>query len=117
MSIDDKDVNEQKFVSKVCEALDDSVNRIDAETNQRIIAARQQALAKAPRNRALPKLLTAVATAASILLAVIIVNTQFNQPIENENVEAIELLAEQENFELYEELDFYAWLAEEDVTS
>ena len=110
------DLLEEKFVSKVCEALDDSVNRIDAETSQRIIAARQQALIKAPKKLTLPKLFTVAATAAAILLAVIIVSTQLNQPIESESVEALELFAAQENIELYEELDFYTWLVEEDVT-
>ncbi len=116
MSTDEQNVKDEELVSKVCEALDDSVKRIDAETSQRIIAARQQALAKAPKKFAFPKFIVAAATAFSILLAVIIVNTQLNQPLESESVEAMELIAVQDTLELYEELEFYTWLVEEDVT-
>ena len=115
MKKDDQNLSEEKLVSHVREALDDSVNRIDAETSQRIIAARQQALAKAPRKFAFPKLLTAAATAFSILLVVVIVNFQLNKPLETEGVEAMELIAAQDTFELYEELEFYTWLLEEDA--
>ena len=41
---------------------------------------------------------------------------ELNQPLQGEGVEAIELIASQDTFELYEELEFYTWLAEEDVT-
>ena len=103
------------MVSQVCEALDDSVNRINAETSQRIVEARQQVLASSPRKFFSAKFFAVTATAFSIFLAVIIVNTQLNQPLENEGVEAIELMASQDTFELYEELEFYTWLVEEDV--
>ncbi len=114
MKIDDQNVNDEKLVSEVRDALDDSVKRIDAETSQKIVAARQQALAKAPKKFSLPKLFTVAATACSILIAVVVVSTQWNQPMETE---AIELVATQDTIELYEELEFYTWLVEEDVTS
>ena len=112
---EDQNLSDEKLVSQVCEALDDSVNRINAETSQRIVAARQQALASSPRRFFSTKFFAVTATAFSIFLAVMIVNTQLNQPLENEGVEAIELMASQDTFELYEELEFYTWLAEEDV--
>ena len=114
---EDQKLSDEKLVSQVCEALDDSVSRINAETSQRIIAARQQALASKPRKFGSAKFFAITATAFSILLAVIIVNTQLNQPLHDESVEAIELIASQDTFELYEELEFYTWLTEEDVTS
>ena len=116
MNTENQNLNDEKLISQVRETLDDSVNRIDAETSQRIIAARQQALTSAPKKFTVPKLLTAAATAFSILLAVVIVNVQLNKPLESESVEALELIASQDTFELYEELEFYTWLAEEDVT-
>ncbi len=113
---EDQNLNDEKLVSQVCEALDDSVSRINAETSQRLVAARQQALESSPRKFGTAKFFAVTATAFSILLAVIIVNTQLNQPLQGEGVEAIELIASQDTFELYEELEFYTWLAEEDVT-
>ncbi|MGH1538204.1 MAG: DUF3619 family protein [Gammaproteobacteria bacterium] len=114
MNTDDKKVNDEELVSNVCDALDDSVNRLDAETSQRIVAARQQALVKTSKKFSMPKLLTTVATACSILIAVIVVTTQLNKPAETG---VIELAGTQDTIELYEELEFYTWLEEEDVTS
>lgn len=107
---------DEKLVSQVSDALDDSVNRIDAETSQRLVAARKQALSSTPRKFSMPKIFTAAATALSIFIAVIVVNLQFNQSTISEENEAIELAATQDSIELYEELEFYTWLAEEDVT-
>jgi hypothetical protein len=122
MNTDNHNVNDEKLVSQVSDALDDSVNRIDAETSQRLVAARKLALSLneskwAPRKFSVPKLFATVATALSIFIAVIIVNSQLNQPTLGEENEAIELVATQDAIELYEELEFYTWLVEEDVTS
>ncbi|MEM7402073.1 MAG: DUF3619 family protein [Pseudomonadota bacterium] len=116
MSTENRNLTDENVVSNVCDALDDSVNRIDAETSQRIVAARQAALAKTPKRFSMPKIFAATATALSIFIAVIVVNTQLNQNLETESVEAIELIASQDTIELYEELEFYTWLVEEDVT-
>ena len=116
MSTEKQNIKDEKIVSEVCDALDDSVKRIDAQTAQGITTARQAALAKAPKRFSIPKLFAATATALSIFVAVLLVNTQFNQNLETESVEAMELIASQDTIELYEELEFYTWLVEEDVT-
>lgn len=117
MNKDNHNLNDEKLVSKIHDVLDDSVNRIDADTCQHLITARKKALDKTPKRFGLPKLFAATATAFSILIAVVIVNTQFNQAIETENTQEIELVATHDTTELYEELEFYAWLVEEDITS
>jgi len=101
MNTDNHNVNDEKLVSQVCDALDDSVNRIDAETSQRIIAARENALKLTPKRFGVPKLFAAAATAFSILIAVVIVTSQLNQPVGNEETQAIELVATQDAIELY----------------
>lgn len=116
MSTENQNIKDENVVSQVRDALDDSVKRIDAETSQRITAARQAALAKAPKRFSMPKFFAATATALSIFVAVLLVNTQLNQNLETESVEAIELIASQDTIDLYEELEFYTWLVEEDVT-
>ncbi len=117
MNIDNQKVDDENVVSKVLEALDDSVNRIDSETSQRLVAARKNALEQTKKGFSLPKLFATAATAFSVLIAVVIVTTQLNQPIETEDSQLIELVATQDTTELYEELEFYTWLVEEDVTS
>lgn len=117
MKTNDHKLNNEKVISQVCDALDASVSRIDAETSQKIIAARKNALKAAPKGISFPKLFTAFATALSIFIVVIIVNTQLDQPLTIDAVEAIELVEAQDTFEIYEDLEFYTWLAEEDVTS
>jgi len=119
MTTDNHNVNDEKLVSQVRDALDDSVNRIDAETNQRIIAVRKQALAST-KSSWLSKIFTpakiiaASATALSIFVAVFLVNTQLEQTKE---IDAIEIAGTKDAVELYEEIEFYTWLVEEDVTS
>jgi len=124
MNKDDHNVNDEKLVSHVRDALDDSVNRIDAETSQKIVAARKSALALNEskwtlKRFSMPKIFAVAATAFSIFIAVIIVNSQLNHPQLDSSgeTEAIELAATQDSIELYEEIEFYTWLAEEDVTS
>lgn len=117
MNRDDQNISDEKLVSNVCNALDDSVQRIDAETSQRIIAAREQALAKSPKGFSMPKIFAMAATTFSIFIAVLIVNTQLNQSLEPVDTHSIEIAATQDTIELYEELEFYTWLVDEDITS
>lgn len=124
MNSDKSNQNEQQFVTKVCEALDASVERVNAETTHKIIAARQQALAQQKQNTlfALNWSKATLATALSIFVAVLIVKTQLpttmkQGAIEEESIEAMELMAAQDTFDMYEELEFYTWLAEEDVAT
>jgi hypothetical protein len=119
MMTEDHNLNDEKVVLQVCEVLDVSVSHIDAETSHLIVAARKKALARAPEKFSWPKLLVATATAFSIFIAVILVNKQFNQPLETDNLEAIELVAnvaDQDAIDLYEDLEFYTWLVDQDVT-
>ncbi len=119
MSIDKQKLSEQELVTQIREALDDSVERIDAETRHKINAARQKALAQQKQSTffALRWGTAGIATALSIFIAILIIKTQLPGSIEEEDIEAIELMAAQDTFDMYEELEFYTWLAEEDVTT
>ena len=119
MSDEKQNVSEQKFVAQVTEALDASVDRIDAETCQKINVARRRALEQNKRKSFFAPTWnkTVLAAALSIFVAVLVVKTQFQAPIEEENIEAMELMAAQDTLDLYEELEFYTWLAEEDVAT
>jgi len=111
--------NEQEFVSQIREALDTSVKRLDAGTRHKIIASRKRALAKHNENSSfiLRWSKPAFAIAASVLIVLAIVQIQSPNTLEQENIEALELIVAQDTLDMYEELDFYAWLADEDVTT
>lgn len=119
MSVDKQKLSEKEFVTQIREALDASVERIDAETRHKINAARKQALAQQKQNTFFASHWgkAGIATALSIFIAILIVKTQLPGPIEEEGIEAMELMAAQDTFDMYEELEFYTWLAEEDVTT
>lgn len=119
MSSDKHKLGEQEFVTQVRDALDDSVERIDAETRHNIIAARQQALAQHKQNTFFASSWSkaAIATTLSIFVAVLIVKTQLPGSIEEESIESMELMAAQDTLDMYEELEFYTWLADEDATT
>lgn len=113
--------NDQQFVKQVCENLDASLERIDAETRHKLITAREKALAQRQPIFTFNWSNAAFATAFTVALAILIVTTQLpfttNNVLEEEGIEAMELMAAQDTLELYEELEFYTWLAEEDAAS
>lgn len=111
--------DEQEFVSQIREALDTSVKRLDADTRHKIIAHRKRALDKHNENNRfiLRWSIPAFAIAASVLITLAIVKIQSPITLEQESIEALELIVVQDTLDLYEELDFYVWLADEDVTT
>lgn len=107
----------------ITRSLDDSLNEISDHARQRLYAARQQALRQARTNS--PKTVLrwgwqdwwkpAVPVAAGIAFVGVIfflppnnVTPSFNSASEQE----MELLFSDDDLEMLEELEFYAWLAE-----
>lgn len=124
MSKDKQNSSEQDFVAQISEALDASVDRIDADMQQKLNAARRHALSQQKQKVFLASSWNKAifATALSILVAVLVVKTQFPSSteqglIEEESIEALELIAAQDALDMYEELEFYSWLVDEDVTT
>ena len=119
MSNDKHNINEQEFVAQINEALDASVDRIDAETCQKINSARQRALAQQKPNPFLASNWgkAIFATAVSIFVAVLVVKTQIQTSFEEVDLEDMELMAAKDTLDMYEELEFYTWLVDEDVTT
>ena len=117
----DSKENDQQVVKQVCENLDASIERMDAETRHKLIAIRENALAQRQPMFILNWAKAAFATVFAVALSILIINTQLpftaDNSLEEESIEAMELMAAQDTLELYEELEFYAWLAEEDAAS
>ncbi len=110
-------MKDQEIQNKVVDALDASVERLDAETRQKLFAAREHALSKHKPFIFQHWGKAILATSFSLVMAVAIFYTQFRSPMQNEPIEALELIASQDTLEMYEDLEFYAWLVEEDATS
>ncbi len=114
------------FNSRIRKHLDESLDHLDASAVQRLATARQAALAAA-RNQPAPTnsrlfyrfqpqnlnwLLPAGAMAsiaAMILTLSLLVNTTF--PEGADSMLDVELLSSDEHLDVYDNLDFYRWLA------
>lgn len=90
--------------------LEQGAATLDAVTAARLRAARARALEAIPRHRHLPAWLPAAAVAL-LLLAVTAVLQLQPQLAEQESIELMSTL--DEDYELYENLEFYEWLEAE----
>lgn len=94
---------ETAFIGSVREHLERHAEALDDMTLARLAAARKTALKRSQRtSRRLP--LAGLAVAASVLLAVVVV-LQLRSP-----APGWDTLIAQDDLELIEDLDFYAWL-------
>ena len=106
---------DQLLLDRCRQALDRSLEDIDAASLSRLNRIRQTALAEARISRWhwwIPA--SGLATACAVLL---IVNLSWREPSGPTAIESplgdLELLASNENLEMLEELEFYAWLQTE----
>jgi hypothetical protein len=106
--------DEDPWTRGIRQQLDDSARDLDATTLSRLNRARQAALQAARRPTPRPWLWPALfATAASLALAVVVwprVLPPTAPPTAVAAPEDFPMLAGEEQLDLYQELDFYAWL-------
>jgi hypothetical protein len=109
---------EKRFIDNVKKALDLGAENLDAGTQSKLTRMRHKALDAGERKGfdirqwfTLP--VAGWATACLIVLGLAIYMQQPNgaTPL----LEDIELLAAEDNLEFYDSLEFYAWLAEENI--
>lgn len=102
----------EAWVARARSTLDESVRDLDAATRSRLNRARHAALKSARSGRrSLPLWPAALATAFGLVLAVLLVRTP--EPALSAPPVAAEdfaVIAGQDSLELYEDLEFYAWL-------
>jgi hypothetical protein len=115
---DPKRPGDDEFASAAGQLLRQSADELDAATAARLNRARQAALDQldSGRSRA-PWLLPALSTAAVGVLAVALWVSQGNGPgsgapagVAIESAADLDLLLADDNLEMLEDLDFYAWL-------
>lgn len=101
------------------ELFDNSVERLDAQTRSRLNQARQRALAEINKGSTRRYWLGAPlgGLAAAALVALILIRTGGESPnAENSNVllDDFDIVADADNFELIQDVEFYSWLADQD---
>ena len=103
------------FISKLKSVLDRSAGALDTRTRARLQAARRAALAQAQTPRGLsPRWFVpvgAMATLAAVAALGLWWIPTAAPPSMGASVEEAELLFATDNLELYQNLDFYRWLA------
>ena len=109
---------EKRFIANVKKALDLDAENLDAGTQSKLTRIRHKALDAGERKGfdirqwfTLP--VTGLATACLIVLGLALYLQQPNGTLPP--LEDIDLLAAEDNLEFYDSLEFYAWLAEEEV--
>jgi hypothetical protein len=112
-------MNEDEFISHVKKTLDQQTEALDGETLSRLNRARQAAIQHAEHKPGLSLTRAWVplgGVAAAILLTSIFMFKAEEMAIVTDGaVDEIELIASSDNLDLYEQLDFYMWLLEEDA--
>ncbi|MDH5179078.1 MAG: DUF3619 family protein [Gammaproteobacteria bacterium] len=105
--------NDKQLLQQITQQLDDSVEHLDAATLSRLNQARQQALQQGKRKRfgLTPLLAMGSATTAAVVLTVSIVwvPTATNSLA----MEDLPMLVAGEELEMFQDLEFYQWLADE----
>jgi len=112
---------ENTFLKHSKNVLDQSLENMDTLTSSRLAAARRRAVEAAESSRVHHRSFWYVAVpsgaAASILLAVVLLGPWSGNSQAPNVWEDLEILASDENLEMYENLEFYSWLAEQDDAS
>lgn len=105
----------KELIDDILEHLDASTERLDGDTVDRIARIRAEALREGTDTRPRRSLVwpaAGLATAAAVLLAVFLTRQPEVPVLAAQDLEDIEFLASEEDQDLLENLEFYAWLAE-----
>jgi hypothetical protein len=119
--------SEQDFLAAVRSSLRDSEDGIDELTQARLRAARHRAVAAQQRwtiSRVLAldwlfdhRKLVAAAMSLTIAAALLVsLNLQPSRQMATPMLEDIELLSSSDDLELYQDLDFYIWIQDDEIT-
>ena len=114
MSEEKKD---QQLVNAIKSAFDESVKSIDANTASRLIQIRNRALGGAEQKSNLWFVIPAGAITMVCLALIVysfVCNKKFDQPM---TANDIELITSSDSLDLYEDLEFYEWLDDYELST
>jgi len=115
-------MNDKEFLQKLKSRLDEDTESLDAETLSRLNRSRQAALAQLDKKKPwfkMPVWIPATGGLATVMLLTSVMLFKAEEiaiTVDSDTVE-MEIIAAQDSFELYEQLDFYLWLAEEEISA
>lgn len=113
-----KDNKDARISADAKQAFDQSVDGLDAATLSRLNRARQAALDElAQPNRRWQQWMPASGLAAVVLLAVFAFRGPADLDPVNTPATDLEILLSEENIEMLEDLEFYSWLATQELES
>jgi len=110
-------MNEDEFLQKSRQLLDESAQQLDAHTLSRLNQARQRAIDSRLHSRRFGLAIPATATAVVTIAVVSGWLWMPHSPVPQQPqiaMEDMEIISSDTELELLEDLDFIAWLAEED---
>ena len=115
MTIDDREKN---FLENATNILDQDIEDLDGATRSRLRQIRHTALEKAGTGRPTWwqrfRMPAAALVTASLIAAFSFLQMRKSDELQTvKTIEDVEILASNEQLDLYEDFDFYAWLAEE----
>ena len=104
--------DQDQLQTQIKQALDQP---LDANTQQRLAEIRAQTMQQTQSNRSRKRLLPALALASCAVLAFIILIKQPQDPLPAAtSITAFEIVSSEDELEMFEELEFYVWLAQQD---
>src|SRR5262245_40345511 len=109
---------DEAFEERARGLLEESTDRLDGNVRSRLTQARFAAVEEARRARHSFRWRTwipAGALAAAAAVAVVLWTSQSPTPVQS-SLDDLEIVADGENFELLENLDFYEWVSTQDPT-
>jgi hypothetical protein len=110
--------NDKALKNLLTGSLDHSVEHLDAHTLSRLSQARHRALGQVKRPRLFDSQWLKAASFAVLVVTVVNGWLLFSTPeVQQMNTDDFEILIANEDFELVQELDFVAWMIEEDHAS
>ncbi|HNP62884.1 MAG TPA: hypothetical protein PKH39_03060 [Woeseiaceae bacterium] len=113
---DKQDNPDERITTAAKQAFDESVDSLDAATLSRLNRGRQTALAELARpNRGWQQWMPASGLAAAVLLAVFAFRGPAEVDFSGEPVTDLEILLSEESIEMFEDLEFYSWLATQEL--
>jgi len=113
-------MNDKDFLQQVNKALDQQVESLDSETLSRLNRARHTAIQQQQQQREhqstrLGWLSASGLAAAVLLVSLFMFRSEDIDIIHHGDVDEIDIIASSDKLEMFEQLDFYMWLLEEDA--
>jgi hypothetical protein len=115
-----KDKPDHKFARDLATWLEQADRSLDTVTRQRLRQARESALRAQGEAESRPGrgwLVPAVAMASVLALVVTVLVSQTSKVLPGSETDVIEIIATSDSLELYQDIEFYQWLAEQEASA